>query len=123
MSSSFSAYIVEDDPEIIQSLRCALNKLGCNVRVGGIGAEENLEDGLADKRIDIAFVSLTLRQASGRTIARNIKANCPFSKIFLMTSWEGELDRDILNAEGLSGVIRKPPRFSEVKKMLIEHLG
>jgi hypothetical protein len=40
-----------------------------------------------------------------------------------MTSWAGELDRAALNAEGLSGVIRKPLRFIELKKALIDHLG
>lgn len=123
MSSSFTAFIVEDDPAIIHSLRSTLNKLGCEVRVSKGATSENFQEEMNNQKIDAAFVSLTLRGTSGRAIARHIKANFPFSKIFLMTSWQGELDGDILNAEGLAGVIRKPLRFSEVKKTLIEHLG
>jgi CheY-like chemotaxis protein len=122
MSSLFSAYVVEEDPQTVQSLKSTLNKLGCEVTISD-GTRENVENAARNSKIDVAFVSLTFREFSGRSIARSIKSNNPFSKIFLMTSWEGELDQTILNAEGLSGVIRKPPKFFEVKKALIDHLG
>jgi DNA-binding NarL/FixJ family response regulator len=99
-----------------------LNKLGCEVTVSE-GNKENIETAARNLKIDVAFVSLTYKATSGRTIARCIKSNSPFSKIFIMTRWEGELDNSVLNAEGLSGVIRKPLRFIEVKKALIDHLG
>lgn len=122
MSSLFSAYVVDDDPEIIHALRSALNKLGCEVIIGETH-QEDADNLVQHQKIDVAFVSLSLRHVSGRTVARTIKSTYPFSKVFLVTSWEGELDTGVLNAEGLSGVIRKPLRFSDVKRALIEHLG
>ncbi len=118
----FNACVIEDDPVTVSALRAALSRLGCEVAVSE-GSQDGLTRLSESNRIDVAFVSLSLRSASARGVAQHIRAQHPSSKVFFVTSWDGELDRRILDAEGVSGVIRRPPRFSEVKRMLIEHLG
>ncbi|MBD3392089.1 MAG: response regulator [Chitinivibrionales bacterium] len=118
----FSACIIEDDASTAQSLRATLCRLGCDVLVSE-GSRESLGDIRERPCIDVAFVALSLRNASARGVAREIRSRHPWSKVFFVTSWEGEFDRDVLDAEGVAGIIKKPPRFSEVKRTLIEHLG
>jgi CheY-like chemotaxis protein len=118
----FSVCVIDEDVETVEALRTVLGRLGCEV-VLSEGSHESIQRLTRAKKVDAAFVSLGLRGASACGVARRLRACYPSSKVFFLTNWEGELDREALDSVGICEVIRKPPRFSDVKRILLEHLG
>jgi CheY-like chemotaxis protein len=121
MSIMFSALVIEDQDKTRTALCNTLNRLGCQVTT-----TTNVEDGitlLSTHTYDAVFTALCLRGKGGRTIARWIKIKSPETKVFILTSWKGDLEVDLLNADGIHDVIRLPLNFSEIRDKLLEHLG
>jgi DNA-binding NtrC family response regulator len=118
----FHACVIDDDPQTVTALRTSLNRLGCDVVVSE-ATEESFLEGNGGSKIDVAFVSLSLRKVGARRMAQMIQTRYPHSKVILITGWKGVLDSNTLLKEGFAGVLRRPPRFSEIKKVLIDHLG
>lgn len=64
-----------------------------------------------------------MRDMGGRSIARWVKTQYPSTKFFLVTSWKGELETNLLKLDGIQDVIHKPINFSEIRDKVLEHLG
>ena len=73
--------------------------------------------------LDIAFIPLATENMGARQMAKHFRNKFPQCKLFLVTSWRGELDNDILATAGISGVVHNPLRFDELKKVLFDNLG
>lgn len=121
MSSVFRALVVGDNPSTQKALQNVLVRLGYGVTL----AEDS--DGaireLQRENFDAVFSELCIRDAGGRGIARWVRDNCLSTKCFILTSWRGNLENDLLNLDGINGVVRKPIVFNEVRDTVIEHFG
>jgi len=122
MSSVFNMLIIEDSSEFCENLRHCLLRLGCNVSIAstaGVGIEK-----LQSSQYDAVFASLCLCSPGCRGVARWIKQHKTMdTKVFLTTSWKGDLERDLLRADGIHDVIRKPFSFNEIRDKVLELLG
>jgi DNA-binding NtrC family response regulator len=121
MEFSFKVLIIEDNIDIQESLKRALSRLGC--KVTAVDTSENAFEELKNTTFDAIFAELCLKGESSRSIARWVKTNSPQTKFFVITSWKGLLNLEILNKDGIHAIIHKPLIFSEIRDKLLEFLG
>jgi len=117
----FNALIIDDDVSSRGIFNKALRRLGCNVREAET-AEKGISQ-LSSTTFNIVFAALCIKNIGARGLARWIKAHKPDTKFFIITSWKGKLERNILAYEGIDGVIHKPILFAEIRDILLEKLG
>lgn len=117
----FHVLVIDDDDELRESLRKSLTRLGCEVTVAHT-AEMGLEK-LKGEQFDAVFAALCVRDMGGRSIARWVKKQSSDTKFFLVTSWKGDLESNLLRIDGIHDVIHKPINFSEIRDKVLEHLG
>jgi DNA-binding response OmpR family regulator len=114
--------IIDNDVESRENLRQHLLRLGMEVFIVDTG-ELAIEE-MQKTPFDAVFAPLCLHGFGGRGIARWVKANgMEATRVFIMTSWKGELELDLLRFDGIRGVIRKPFVFSEIRDAVMENPG
>jgi CheY-like chemotaxis protein len=121
MPNSFQVLIVSDSAESQCDLKKNLIRLGCKVKTAN--SAENGIDELKKGSFDAIFADLCVREKGGRSIARWIKNESMPSKVFIVTSWKGELEPHVLQADGIHAVIHKPFNFNEIRDTLLEQIG
>ncbi len=118
----FKVLIIDDDAESRETMRQHLLRLDFEVFIVETG--ESAIEKLLNEPFRAVFAPLCLKGMGGRGIARWVKANhLENTRVFIMTSWKGDLELDILRMDGIHGVIKKPLVFSEVRDTVLEHLG
>jgi len=118
----FNILVIDNDPDLRETLRRYLIKLGCDVSTAET-AESGIEK-LQNFQYDAVFASLCLYSLGGRGVARWVKKNSDNElKFFITTSWKGEMELDLLRFDGIHDVIRKPFMFNEIRDKVLEHLG
>ena len=117
----FNVLVIEDNADVRDNLKKFLGRLGCEVSVAET-AENGIEQ-LNASPFDAVFAALCMHSFGGRGIARLVKNQANPTKFFIMTSWKGELERDLLRFDGIHDVIRKPFSFGEIRDKVLEHLG
>lgn len=117
----FQALVVEDDPGVCGCLQNALSRLGWRVTVSSTagGAIESLKQA----NFDAVFAELCLRECGGRSIARWVKSQGTQTRVFIVTSWRGELEPSLLRLDGIHSVVHKPLIFNEIRDIVLEHFG
>jgi len=113
--------VVEDDPSIIDILRDNLSRLGCIITFA-ITAEKGIEM-MQHSRFHAVLAGLCVRINGGRSVARWAKAHSPQTRCYLITGWKGDLEKNLLERDGISGIIRKPISFRELHDKLSECEG
>jgi DNA-binding response OmpR family regulator len=113
--------VVEDDPSIIDILRDNLSRMGCIITYA-ITAEKGIE-AMQHSRFHAVLAGLCVRINGGRSIARWAKTNSPQTRCYIITGWKGELEKNLLDRDGIAGIIRKPISFRELHAMLSECEG
>jgi len=121
MAAKFHVLIIDDDAGLREILRKSLLRLGCEVTIADT-AERGL-DQLKSSHYNAVFAALCVRDMGGRSIARWAKQHSIETKFFLVTSWRGDLEQNILKLDGIHDVVHKPINFSEVRDKVLEHLG
>ena len=121
MSNSFQILIVSENPEMQAELRKNLSRLGCKVKCA-MSSEIGIEE-LKKMNYDAVFADLCVREKGGRAVARWVKNESMKSKVFIVTSWKGELELKLLRLDGIHAVIHKPFIFSEIRDKILEHIG
>lgn len=121
MSNSFKVLIVSESHESQSDLQKNLVRLGCKVKAAN-SAENGIEE-LKKNSYDAVFTDLCVREKGGRSIARWVKNESIQSKVFIVTSWKGELEPHVLKADGIHAVIHKPFIFHEIRDKLLEQIG
>jgi DNA-binding response OmpR family regulator len=102
-------------------LRKNLARLGCKVKC--VTSSENGIEELKKTNFDAVFADLCVREKGGRSVARWVKNESGKSKVFIVTSWKGELEPNLLRLDGIHAVIHKPFIFSEIRDKILEHIG
>jgi len=121
MSTLFNALVIDDDSNVRTTFKKALQHLGCKVTEAD-SAEKGMSV-LCNTSFNIVFAALCVKKKGARGVARWVKANSPNTKFFIITSWKGQLETTILSADGIHGVVHKPLLFTEIREILLEHLG
>jgi CheY-like chemotaxis protein len=121
MSNAFQVLVVSESPESQGDLKKNLIRLGCKVKAAN--SAENGIDELKKTNFDAIFADLCVREKGGRSIARWVKNESMQSKVFIVTSWKGELESQVLQADGIHAVIHKPFNFNEIRDTLLEQIG
>jgi CheY-like chemotaxis protein len=117
----FHVLVIDDDADLREVLRKTLARLGCEVTVAET-AECGL-DYLKAVQFNAVFAALCVRAMGGRCIARWVKQQPFETKFFLITSWRGDLENNLLKLDGIHDVVHKPINFSEIRDKVLEHLG
>jgi DNA-binding response OmpR family regulator len=121
MAPAFQALVIEDNPSTTATLQNALSRLGWRCV-----AVQTAEEGVAQFgrcSFDAVFAELCVREQGGRFVARWVKDQNLAAKVFIVTSWKGELDERLLLIDGIHDVVRKPLIFSEVRDRILKHFG
>lgn len=121
MSTYFNALVIDDDKTDRILIKKALNCLGCRVNEA-----DSAEDGISALSLmayNIVFASLCVKRIGARGIARWTKMNSPNTKFFVITSWKGQLDKHVLDTDGIDGIVHKPLLFTEIRDVLLDYLG
>lgn len=113
--------VVSENLETQTELKKNLARLGCKVKCV-ISAEKAIEE-LTKMNYDAVFADLCVREKGGRSVARWVKNESIKSKVFIVTSWKGELEPNLLRLDGIHAVIHKPFIFSEIRDKILEHIG
>jgi CheY-like chemotaxis protein len=121
MSSSFKILVVEDNMANQEALKKSLSRLGCQV-VAVESSEKGIEE-VKKTTYDAIFAALCVREKGARIIARFVKTQSSRTKFFVVTSWKGELEQNLLYLDGIHDIVRKPLIFNEIRDKLLEHLG
>jgi len=121
MTNMFHVLVIDDDADLREILRKNLVRLGCEVSIAET-AECGL-DRLKCEKFDAVFAALCVRDMGGRCIARWVKTQLQSTKFFIITSWKGDLEPNLLKLDGIHDVIHKPVNFGEIRDKVLEHLG
>lgn len=121
MRSSFKILVIEDNPTNQEALKRSLIRLGC--QVVAVESSEKGMDEVKKTTYDAIFAALCVRENGARGIARFVKNKSTKTKFFVVTSWKGELEQNLLYLDGIHGIVRKPLIFNEIRDILLEHLG
>jgi DNA-binding response OmpR family regulator len=121
MATMFHVLVIDDDLNLRDTMRRNLLRLGCDVTVAETA--EGGMDFLKASKYDAVFAALCVRDMGGRSIARWVKNQMNDTKFFIITSWKGDLEPNLLKLDGIHDVIHKPVNFCEVRDKVLEHLG
>jgi len=98
--------IVDDNPEVIQTLRQVLESASHEVMAVTEG-EEGIKK-YRESKFDIVITDIGMPGISGLEVSRTIKAHDPAAKVLLITAWGVQLDQKQIEESGASLVIQKP---------------
>jgi DNA-binding response OmpR family regulator len=122
MESKLNVLVIDNNADLRDSLKQLLEKLGCAVATA-VSADNGKEE-MRRCRYDAVFASLCIERFGGRQMARWTQENAAGrTKFFVTTSWQGELEPDLLRLNGINDVLRSPFNLGEVREKIQEHLG
>lgn len=113
-------FIVDDDPDILLSMRHWLNKKGYHVS-GFLDVNSALES-LYDNIPDIIILDVNLKGEDGRDLCREIKNNAPYDVVVLLFSANPD---NLLNYEEYNAddIFHKPFELDELEAKIKHFLA
>src|SRR6185503_5401105 len=104
--------VVEDNPEILQSLGELLRYTGCQVLLApdGLAAISRLES----EGVDLVLTDLAMPGASGCEVATACRERYPSTPIGLITGFGDRLEPDKIERHGIQFVVAKPFTSTEL---------
>jgi CheY-like chemotaxis protein len=120
MDNFIKILVIDDNVENQEALNKVLSRLNCQV-VTVDSAEKGIEE-IKKAHFDAVFAALCVREKGARSVARFAKNQASDTKFFIVTSWKGELEQNLLHLDGIHDIIRKPLIFKEIRDKLLEHL-
>ena len=113
--------VVDDDPEICQSLKDLLEEERCSVETAGSGILAM--DCLGRQVFDVVLSDVVMPDMDGYQLYQTVKKETPDLPVILMTAFNYDRDHIIKRSclEGLQGVIfKKPVNPVLLKKLLLQ---
>ena len=103
-----SMLVVEDEPNVVLSLRVLMERAGFDVRVAGDGTAALREVERAPP--DVMLLDVMLPERDGYDVCRTIRANPSWSgvRIVMLTAKGRDADRDQGLAAGADAYVTKP---------------
>ena len=108
--------VVDDDPDMRQYLRDALENLGYNhIEVGdGISAIECI----GKNKVDALITDFMLADTSGKNLFKTIKSKRPDLPVIIITGYPLAYSKEMAEADGINGYLAKPFRVAQLKETL-----
>jgi CheY-like chemotaxis protein len=106
--------VVEDDPDLAESIAEALGLSGHKVRIAPNGAEA--VKCFDEMKYDLSFIDVRMPVMNGVDCFFAIRARYPDARIVLMTGFKEPAVEKALNAGALA-LLHKPFRIEEVMKI------
>ncbi|MBQ9874445.1 MAG: response regulator [Thermoguttaceae bacterium] len=107
--------IVDDDPEVLESVRLALESFGYDVETASDGAT-----GLAlveRSRPDLMILDMMIPKRSGYLVLETLRQIDDFpTRIIMITANEGNRHKEYAEALGVDAYIRKPFAMDELMR-------
>lgn len=103
-----SILVVEDEPNIVLSLKFLMEKAGFDVRVASDG-EQALE-AVDDRKPDLILLDVMIPKRDGYDVCQTIRSNQDYSDIYIimLTAKGREVDREKGMALGANDYVTKP---------------
>ena len=118
--------IIDDDPQLLQSLRNVLEDDGHAI-VAADGGQAGIESfhaaELREERFSAVITDLGMPYVDGRQVASAIKTASPRTPVILLTGWGHRLLAENEAPEHVDRVLSKPPRLAELRMALAELAG
>jgi FixJ family two-component response regulator len=99
-------YVVDDDVDVLKSLRFLLETEGFDVRTFGSGAA--LLDNAAEGGIDCLVIDYKMSELDGLELAQRLRERLITAPIVLITGYPDEQIRAKASAAGIAQVLLKP---------------
>jgi DNA-binding response OmpR family regulator len=105
---SHSVLVVEDEPNIVISLRFIMEQAGFSVRVAEDG--QQAVDEIAREAPDVVLLDLMLPEIDGFSVCETMRANPDLAgtKIVVLSAKSREIDRDRAMRLGADDFVTKP---------------
>ncbi len=120
---SLNVLIVDNDPDLVDSLRTALQNDGHQVTTAD-GGQAGIDAFLHAKRdsrpFDAVITDLGMPHVDGRQVANSVRAATPGTPIILLTGWGQGLPADGGDIAQVDRLLSKPPRLQELRSALAE---
>ena len=110
--------LIDDDPEVRQTLASLLRELGHTVAEAEGGSE-----GLAQLRgtsVDMVLTDLGMPEMTGWEVARQIRAGYPRLPIVLLTGWGEQAGAEVGTQNVVDRVLSKPVRLVDLTQAIQE---
>jgi CheY-like chemotaxis protein len=118
--------LIDDDPLLLSSLRETLVNEGHQVQTansGRAGIDAFLDAQKSRQPFAVVITDLGMPHMDGRAVAAAISAAAPGTAIIMLTGWGQRLAASGDVPPGVSAVMSKPPKLSELRQWLAEFAG
>ena len=104
--------IVDDEPDIRDSVADILNEFGYEADTAGDGTEALSK--IRDRSYDVALLDFKMPGMDGLTLYREMRRVCPETSVILVSAYTGDGVAEEAISSGIRRVISKPVDMSEV---------
>ncbi|HTY89073.1 MAG TPA: response regulator [Candidatus Acidoferrum sp.] len=119
---SLHVLCIDDDEQILESLKDCLAHFGHRVKVasgGKYGIEMFCTAVLKSEPYDMVITDLSMPDVNGYEVTRQIKAESPDTPLVLMTGAGTTKEEARLMSAPVDAVVGKPPRMRELNALLL----
>lgn len=112
--------VVDDEPDIRDSVADILNEFGYDADTAGDGAEALSK--IQDKSYDVALLDFKMPGMNGLTLYREMRRICPETSAILVSAYTGDGVAEEAISSGVRRVISKPVDMGDVIAQVDEEL-
>ncbi len=113
--------VIEDEPDVREILALFLEKRGYEVEVASSGHEGVKM--FMEKPFDVVFTDLGMARMTGWEVAQKIKSERQETRIFLLTGWGSEIEKEDQKMKYIDGVVYKPFDLEKLSNLLAKISG
>lgn len=110
--------VVDDEPELVDTMKALLRRTGHVVETAVGGADALVH--LATRRFDCVVTDLAMPGVNGLTVSRAARDRHPETWVVLLTGVESDRSPEELQAAGVDRVAVKPLSFAELRGLVEE---
>jgi CheY-like chemotaxis protein len=115
--------LVDDDPQLLNSLRDALQLDGHHITTASDGSSgiDSFRHALADQPFAAVITDLGMPRVDGRAVAKAVKEMSPGTPVILLTGWGQRpgAGKEIL--PHIDRVVGKPPKLRDLRAALAQY--
>jgi DNA-binding response OmpR family regulator len=118
--------IVDDDPQLLNSLRDALESDGHEVVTangGQAGINAFVESHADGRPFPVVITDLGMPHVDGRRVASTIKTSVPETIVLMLTGWGRRMVAEGDLPVAVDEILSKPPRIADLRAALATHLS
>ncbi len=120
---SLNVLCIDDDEQILESLKDCLGHFGHRVR-GASGGKYGIElfctSILKSEPYDVVIVDLSMPDLNGCDVAQQIKAESPRTPIIMVTGEDTNAKETGLTSKSVAAVVYKPVHMHELNNLLLQ---